>query len=457
MRIPFIALSTILTLTACVSEPPEPEPRWWKGNLHTHSFWSDGDDYPEMILDWYKSQGYHFAALSDHNVLSQGELWVDLEAAGGSAVLSEYKERFGEDWVEEKEENGAHRIRLKTFSEYRGLFEEPERFLLIQSEEITDSFETRPVHVNAINLRELIEPRGGTSVSDVMQRNVDAVLEQRERTGQLMFPHINHPNFGWAVKVEDLIALRGERFFEVYNGHPSVHNEGDAEHPSTERMWDILLAERLTGGEPAMYGIAVDDAHHYHQFGSEHVNPGRGWVMVRAEALEAEAIIRAMEAGDFYGSNGVALDAVRVSEESLSLTIRPEPGVEYKTQFIGTRRGYDRAKEEVLVEDENGASVLYRYSDEIGELLTEIAGTEPSYMFEGDELYTPAFERWRFLRRRQLSPPRELARRRGHEAVPRAPTGSPDRASCHLRGARSQALEMAPSGILRSHLGVHTV
>src|SRR4051794_14253426 len=25
-----------------------PSPRWLKGNLHTHSFWSDGDDFPEM-------------------------------------------------------------------------------------------------------------------------------------------------------------------------------------------------------------------------------------------------------------------------------------------------------------------------------------------------------------------------------------------------------------------------
>ena len=27
-------------------------PQWWKGNLHTHSLWSDGDDYPEMITAW---------------------------------------------------------------------------------------------------------------------------------------------------------------------------------------------------------------------------------------------------------------------------------------------------------------------------------------------------------------------------------------------------------------------
>ena len=27
------------------------EQQWQKGNLHTHSFWSDGDDFPEMIID----------------------------------------------------------------------------------------------------------------------------------------------------------------------------------------------------------------------------------------------------------------------------------------------------------------------------------------------------------------------------------------------------------------------
>lgn len=27
--------------------------RWWKGNLHTHSLWSDGDQFPEVVVDWY--------------------------------------------------------------------------------------------------------------------------------------------------------------------------------------------------------------------------------------------------------------------------------------------------------------------------------------------------------------------------------------------------------------------
>src|SRR5438046_2338773 len=53
-------------------------PRYWKGNLHTHSFWSDGDDFPEMIADWYKRHGYQFLTLSDHNILSDGDRWLNL-------------------------------------------------------------------------------------------------------------------------------------------------------------------------------------------------------------------------------------------------------------------------------------------------------------------------------------------------------------------------------------------
>lgn len=380
------ALAGSLLVGACTETPEAPVARWWKGNLHTHSFWSDGDDYPEMIIDWYKSAGYHFVALSEHNTLAEGERFIDVADNGGQELLDAYKARFA-DVVERHDDDGVHQVRLRTFDEYRALFEEPGSFLMVSAEEITDEFESKDIHVNATNIQSLIEPQGGTSVSDVMQNNVDAVLEQRERTGEAMFPHINHPNFGWSVKVEDLIALRGEKFFEVYNGHPQVHNEGDELRPSTERMWDILLAERLSDGEEIMYGIAVDDAHNYHDLDDEHSNPGRGWVMVRSTSLTAEALVLAMESGDFYGSSGVELESVHANEERLSVTVRAEPGVRYRIRFIGTREGYDRSRDEVTLDD---ASVLYHYSDDIGEIFDEIEGSVASYTFRGDELYVRA-------------------------------------------------------------------
>jgi hypothetical protein len=144
-------LAIVLTsATQAAAETGSPAPRWWKGNLHTHSLWSDGDDYPEMIADWYKNKGYDFLALSDHNVMQEGQRWLELKAPvsiggsvqlrGGGAVLEAYLRRFGPDWVEFRESDGQRSVRLKPLAEYRSLLEEPGRFLLIPSEEVTASW-----------------------------------------------------------------------------------------------------------------------------------------------------------------------------------------------------------------------------------------------------------------------------------------------------------------------------
>src|SRR4051812_29621388 len=144
------------------------EPRWLKGNLHTHLLWSDGNDYPEMIVDWYARHGYQFLALSDHNVLAQGQKWMSVAEANRRAKqdgLGRYRRRFGDSWVETRTEGDDLQVRLKPLGEYRALFEQAGRFLLIQGEEITDRFERKPIHMNATNVLELIQPQGGKSVA----------------------------------------------------------------------------------------------------------------------------------------------------------------------------------------------------------------------------------------------------------------------------------------------------
>ena len=49
-------------------------------------------------------------------------------------------------------------VRLKPLNEFRALVEERGKFIMIQGEEITDSAEGRPVHLNATNLKSLIRP-----------------------------------------------------------------------------------------------------------------------------------------------------------------------------------------------------------------------------------------------------------------------------------------------------------
>ena len=387
-----LVVSVVAGLLAMVSLASAAEARWWKGNLHTHSLWSDGDDFPESIADWYKEHGYHFLAMSDHNRMLEGEQWVTESTKHHfPEALEKNRRRFGADWLQRRDRQGTNQYRLKTLEEFRGRLEEPGRFLMIPSEEITSGHLSFPVHINATNLRKKISARGGTNVLDVMQRGVDAVLEQRRQTGQPMFPHINHPNFGWGITAEDLMQVQGERFFEVYNGHPSVHNEGDATHAGMERMWDIVLAWRIGKLDlPPMYGLAVDDSHHYHSHGAGKSNNGRGWVMVRSERLDPASVIAAMESGDFYSSSGVSLRRMERASKTLRIEVEAEPGVTYTIRFIGTRRGFDPTRSPVVSAKGEPIRATQNYSDQIGETLSVVAGPRAEYSLRGDELYVRA-------------------------------------------------------------------
>lgn len=370
-------------------EEPEREPRWWKGNLHTHSLWSDGDEFPEMVAAWYQENGYHFLAFTDHHGLLEGDRWVGLDNRHVQQALPGYLQRFGPDWVEARAEEGERMIRLKPLSELRHLFEEPGRFMLMMGQEITDHL---VVHVNAIHLLRSIPPQRGDTVADTIQRNVDAVARQREETGQSMLAFVNHPNFQFAITAEEIAHTRHLRFFELYNTNVGVQNAGDDHHASTERIWDVALTLRHGNArrtEP-LFGLATDDAHHFRTTSSLGARPGRGWVMVRARWLTPDSIIRALEAGDFYSSTGVRLREIRMENETLRIAIESEPGVTYRTEFIGTRRGYDPDSAPVLDPEGNPIHTTRRYSEDVGEVLERVEGLEPSYRLQGDEIYVRA-------------------------------------------------------------------
>jgi hypothetical protein len=378
----FFVFLVILGSFGCLASADDPvmsdEVRWWKGNLHTHSLWSDGDQFPEMIADWYRERDYHFLALTDHNVLSEGMRWMGVKKIvdrSDDGVVDRYRKRFGNHWVESRPspKNGETEIRLKPLDEFRHLLEERGKFIMIPAEEISDRSEGKPVHINATNIAAVLQPAGGATVREAMQNNLRMILEHEKAHGRQVLPHINHPNFGWAMTAEDLAAVVSERFFEVYNGHPGVNQLGDKDHPSIERMWDQINAiRRGAANVPPMMGIATDDSHEYH--GKPGSRPGRGWVMVRSRFLTAEHLIAAMKRGDFYASSGVTLEDVQFdpTTRSLSLQIDADTDANYRTDFIATLK--DRSSEE------SGIGVVVDSQD----------GATPSYQMTGKELYVRA-------------------------------------------------------------------
>ena len=151
--------------------------------------------------------------------------------------------------------------------------------------------------------------------------------------------------------------MRDVRLFEVYNGGPDCNNDGGIERASTEAAWDAVL----TAGR-RLFGIAVDDAHHFKAWGRELANPGRGWVGVRAEDATESAVLTALEAGDSYASMGIELADLDLSGAVMCLDIVPTWDTIYTTTFIG--RG--------------------------GQLLDVVGGTAPRYQVTGSEGYVRA-------------------------------------------------------------------
>lgn len=375
-----------------------PKSQWYKGNLHTHSLWSDGDDFPEMIVDWYRERGYSFLALSDHNILSEGEKWISLaevEKRGGEQVFPKYQARFPDGWIETQSTsdsaatNSIAKVRLQALSKIQAAFEVPGKFLLIQSEEITD----KGVHINATNIGELIEPQGGASFVDMVRNNLRAVGEQTQRSGRDILPFLNHPNLSdRGLSAEELAWILENRFFEVWNGVEGDGDLGSVKRHNLERMWDITTTLRLTQYQAApMFGLATDDSHDYH--GKQKAKPGRGWIQVRAESLDTPSILAAMRAGDFYSSTGVELTQLEFDpvQRRLSLQIRPDGDAQFTTRFIGTRRDYDPSTTP-RTDPESGEVVpgILDYSSELGQVLATVEGLQAEYQFTGDELYVRA-------------------------------------------------------------------
>lgn len=352
----------MLLLASCAADAP----RYYKGNLHTHTLWSDGNHFPEMVVDWYARHSYDFLALTDHNIVADHDKWIQNDQVvrrGGRNALADYRRRFGADWVDERQQDGKLEVRLRRLDEITPLFAD---LLLIPAEEITSSFDRKPIHINASNVTARIAPERGESVQDVIRKTMRAVAAHAAKHDRPILAHLNHPNFGWGVTADDIAQVTEERFFEVYNGHPSVNHKGDTDRPGTERLWDIANTTRRRDLDaPLLYGLGTDDCHNYHNASGS--TPGRGWVMVRAQECTARALLDAIERGDFYASSGVDLEDVTFDGDVLSVAITKREGAAYITEFIGTR-----------------------VDGEPGEILARVDGPRPSYTLVGDELFVRA-------------------------------------------------------------------
>ena len=65
-------------------------------------------------MDWYKSHGYHFVALSDHNILADADKWITVAKSGMyEKSFEKYRAKYGDPWVIHNTDSGRINVKLK--------------------------------------------------------------------------------------------------------------------------------------------------------------------------------------------------------------------------------------------------------------------------------------------------------------------------------------------------------
>lgn len=304
-----ITLSFVVSVAALSQTAAPEKQRWFKGNTHTHTLNSDGDSTPYDVVKWYREHGYNFVFITDHEYITNVGVLNDLFGKAGS-------------------------------------------FVVISGQEVTDRFDSKPLHINALGIDSVVMPNALAGSVATLQKNIDDV---REKGG---VPQLNHPNFGWALTAAEIKQLKNITLVEIFNGHPLVNNLGGGGSPSAEQIWDDVLSSGRV-----MYGIADDDSHYFKRPGDKTAPlPGQAWVYVRASELTPTAVLSALDRGDFYASSGVELEEYSADGSGIALKIKEQRGSKYRIEFIG--RG--------------------------GRVFAESAQSPATYRFKGNELYVRA-------------------------------------------------------------------
>lgn len=241
--------------------PFERPGRFWRGNLHTHSTRSDGWLSPEQICALYRDAGYDFLALTDH-----------------------FMERYD--------------FPITDTRPYR-----TEGFTTIFGAELhTGTTELGHLwHILAVGLPPDFAPYpAGETGPEVAARALAAGA----------FVAAAHPAW-YGLTETDIRSLGDIHAVEVFNGTAVDHND----KADSLLIYDLLLMRGLRYN-----ACATDDTHN----NPDRHDTMRGWVYVKSQTLEPEALLDALKAGYYYSSTGPQIFDIQV-QAGETLRIRCSP------------------------------------------------------------------------------------------------------------------------------------
>ena len=234
--------------------------RFWRGNLHTHSTLSDGRLDPADVCDAYKDAGYDFVTLSEHFVDAYNWPVADTRA-----------------------------MRTNNFTTILGTE-------LHAPKTSAGEF----WHILATGLPLDFAPCGkNESGAEIARRAADAGA----------FVSIAHPSWS-QLTIEDGHSIDAAHAVEIYNHGCAIESD---------RGEGWYLIDQLLNEGRKLTAIATDDAH----FADHDLDAFGGWVQVRAQSLDPDALLDALKAGDFYASQGPQFHNIGIDGDELLIECSP--------------------------------------------------------------------------------------------------------------------------------------
>ncbi|MBO5270053.1 MAG: hypothetical protein J6B77_04655 [Clostridia bacterium] len=304
---------------------------FYKANMHMHTVVSDGKMTPEETKQWFLDHGYSIVAFTDHEVLvPQNELSDE-----NFLAITSYEISVNDRWPGGFQHERCYHLNLyakdknaTTSSVFSSRYIFVERSKQYVTEECAAIDYRRNYSVEAIN----------------------DIIKKATADGFLVC--YNHPV--WSnQRYPDYSGLKGLWGVEVYNGGCNCGG-----YVENTQAFDDLLHEN----EP-LFPICSDDAH-------APGGCGRGWIQVKADALDYDTVMQALKRGDFYASTGPEIYELTIEDGMVHATFSDAVDV-----YVCTERRNTRAKHtsedapmnevtfnlnDIITDAENAPCVRYR-------------------------------------------------------------------------------------------------
>ncbi len=226
---------------------------WFKGNIHTHSVFSDGSKTPQELIKIYREADYDFLSITDHSIV------LDTSELDGKGLLLI---PGGEMCIGRSKENQYYHI-------------------LAIGVKKTMPFNDFDIHLDPQEVIHHINSIGGVSI--------------------IAHPYWSGLNHGDLMKLSDYHGV------EIYN----TSCEYERNTGISASHIDGLIA---AGIEPFIY--AVDD-HHGAERPQAPLDACGAWINVKAESLTSKNILNAIKKGHFYSSTGPEIKNISINESGV--------------------------------------------------------------------------------------------------------------------------------------------